>query len=64
MQHDSPLQVINDKNVANLGLAWAAEMPTKDGMVGNALVVDVIAADNKAVFFSMFGLIAADGARP
>lgn len=40
MQHNSPLQVINDKNVGNLGLAWAAEIPTKDGMVGNALVVD------------------------
>jgi len=40
MQHNSPLQAINDKNVANLGLAWSAEMPTKDGMVGNPLVVD------------------------
>ena len=40
MQHNSPLQVINDKNVANLGLAWVAEMPTKEGLVGNALVVD------------------------
>lgn len=40
MQHNSPLQMISDSNVANLGLAWTAEMPTKDGLVGNALVVD------------------------
>lgn len=40
MQHNSSLQLINDKNVAGLGLAWVAEMPTKEGLVGNALVVD------------------------
>lgn len=40
MQHNSPLQLINDKNVGQLGLAWVAEMPIKDGLAGNALVVD------------------------
>jgi len=40
MQHNSPLQIINERNVGQLGLAWSAEMPTKEGMVGNALVVD------------------------
>ena len=39
-QFYSPLNKINDKNVQNLGLAWAAEFDIKDGMVGNALVKD------------------------
>jgi quinohemoprotein ethanol dehydrogenase len=40
VQHNSPLRLINDGNVAKLGLAWVAEMTTKEGMVGNAIVVD------------------------
>ena len=39
-QHFSPLKQINDKNVGKLGLAWVAEMPSKDGLVGVPLVAD------------------------
>jgi len=38
-------------------------MPMKDGFIGNVLAVDVISADEKSAFFSMFDPIAADGAR-
>ncbi len=38
MQHYSPLAEINDKTVAKLGLAWVAEIPSRDGLVGNPLV--------------------------
>lgn len=37
-QHFSPLARISDKNVGRLGLAWAADMPGKDGLVGVPLV--------------------------
>lgn len=40
MQHESPLQQINATNVKNLGLAWYADMPSSDGLVGNPMVVD------------------------
>src|ERR1700722_6840095 len=36
----SPLELINAGNVAGLGLAWSAEMPVVQGLVGNPLVVD------------------------
>ena len=40
-QHQfSPLKQINLRNVRELGLAWFADMPTKDGMVGVPLVAD------------------------
>ena len=38
--HFSPLKQINAANVGDLGLAWFANMPTKDGMVGVPLVAD------------------------
>jgi quinohemoprotein ethanol dehydrogenase len=38
--HFSELDQINTRNVGSLGLAWYADMPTRDGMVGNALVAD------------------------
>jgi quinohemoprotein ethanol dehydrogenase len=38
MQHYSPLAEINDKTVAKLGLAWSADIPSLDGLVGNPLV--------------------------
>lgn len=40
MQHNSPLNQINDRTVSKLGLAWAADIPSLDGLVGNPLVVD------------------------
>jgi len=40
VQHESPLKQINDATVKNLGLAWYADMPSPDGLVGNPMVVD------------------------
>lgn len=40
MQHESPLEQINDRTVKSLGLAWYTDMPSSDGLVGNPLVVD------------------------
>lgn len=40
MQHNSPLDQINAKTVSKLGLAWFADIPSLDGLVGNPLVVD------------------------
>ena len=39
-QFYSPLKQINDRNVKQLGLAWYADIPSKDALVGNALVAD------------------------
>src|ERR1700675_3811414 len=39
-QYFSPLTDINDRNVAALGLAWYADIPSQDGLVGNPLVAD------------------------
>jgi quinohemoprotein ethanol dehydrogenase len=36
----SPIKLVNDRNVAGLGLAWSAEMPVVQGLVGNPLVTD------------------------
>jgi quinohemoprotein ethanol dehydrogenase len=38
--HYSALKQINAENVKNLGLAWMADIPSKDGLVGNPLVAD------------------------
>lgn len=38
--HYSPLRQIDAGNVEKLGLAWYADMPTKDGLVGVPLVAD------------------------
>jgi quinohemoprotein ethanol dehydrogenase len=40
MQHHAELAQIKRQNVGKLGLAWAAEMPTTYGLVGNPLVQD------------------------
>jgi len=40
MQHNSPLRDINETSVKNLGLAWFSDIPSRDGLVGNPLVVD------------------------
>ena len=42
MQHHSDLTAINTGNVANLGLAWAVDLPTQTGLVGNPLIKDGI----------------------
>jgi PQQ-dependent dehydrogenase (methanol/ethanol family) len=36
----SPLKLVNDQNVQGLGLAWSAELPVVQGLVGNPLVID------------------------
>ncbi len=41
-QHFSPLKQIDDKNVQTLGLAWVAEIPSADGLVGVPLVAEGI----------------------
>jgi quinohemoprotein ethanol dehydrogenase len=38
--HYSPLDQINSRNVASLGLAWSADLPIIDGLVGDPLVID------------------------
>jgi len=38
MQHHSDLSQINTETVSDLGLAWAIDLPTKDGLVGNPLI--------------------------
>lgn len=39
-QHYSTLESINDKNIGKLKLAWYADMPVRDGLVGVPLVAD------------------------
>jgi quinohemoprotein ethanol dehydrogenase len=39
-QHFSELDQINESNIKDLGIAWFADMPTPDGMVGTPLVAD------------------------
>lgn len=40
MQHHADLTQINKQSVGKLGLAWAVEMPTSYGLVGNPLIHD------------------------
>ena len=39
-EHYSPLSQITDENVTDLGLAWAASLPTSDGIATTPIVVD------------------------
>ena len=39
-QHFSELKQINTNTVGKLGLRWFADMPTKDGLTGNPIVVN------------------------
>ena len=41
-QHSSPLRQINEKSISKLGLGWYADIPSKDGLVGNPLVSEGI----------------------
>ena len=38
MQNHSGLSQINTETVSGLGLAWAIDLPTRDGLVGNPLI--------------------------
>lgn len=46
--HYSDLDRINAGNVGSLGLAWYADMPTPNGMVGNVLVADGVVYQSAA----------------
>jgi len=39
-EHFSPLEDINDRNVADLGLAWSTELPVPDGISATPIVID------------------------
>ncbi len=39
-EHFSPLSQVNDDNVADLGLAWATDLPIPDGISATPIVVD------------------------
>ena len=39
-EHFSPLEQIDDGNVADLGLAWATDLPAPDGISATPIVVD------------------------
>ncbi len=39
-EHYSPLTQVSDRNVAQLGLAWAADLDIPDGVSGTPIVVD------------------------
>jgi quinohemoprotein ethanol dehydrogenase len=49
MQHFSPLADINKGNVKRLGLAWFADVPTQEGLPGNALVADGVVYQSSAL---------------
>jgi PQQ-dependent dehydrogenase (methanol/ethanol family) len=42
MQHHTSLGQINSDTVSRLGLAWSADIPSPDGLVGNPLIKDGI----------------------
>src|SRR5271155_4623529 len=48
MQHYSPLDKINDGNVGRLGLKWFADIDTKGGLLGNALVANGVVYESGA----------------
>ena len=39
-QHYSPLAQVNDENISDLGLEWAADLPTLDGISTTPIVID------------------------
>ena len=59
-QHFSPLQQVNDKNIADLGLAWATTLPVPDGISATPIVVDGVVYLSGA-YSLVFALDAASG---
>ncbi len=39
-EHFSPLTQVNDENISDLGLEWAADLPTLDGISTTPIVID------------------------
>jgi quinohemoprotein ethanol dehydrogenase len=61
-QRFSPLQAINDKNIAQLGLAWSYDLDTRRGQEASPLVVDGVMYFTTA-WSKVVSLDAASGAR-
>lgn len=49
VQHYSALDQVNEQTVSKLGLAWYANIPTLDGLVGNPLVADGVVYQSGAL---------------
>jgi quinohemoprotein ethanol dehydrogenase len=61
-QRFSPLQIINDKNITQLGLAWSYDLETRRGQEATPLVVDGVMYFTTA-WSKVVSLDAASGAR-
>ena len=59
-EHFSPLSQVNDENVANLGLAWAVDLPVPDGISATPIVVDGVVYLSGA-FSMVYAIDAEDG---
>lgn len=59
-EHFSPLLQINDDNVADLGLAWATDLPIPDGISATPIVVDGVVYLSGA-FSMVYAIDAEDG---
>ena len=58
--HYSPLTQINDRNVGDLGLAWATDLPVPDGISATPIVVDGVVYLSGA-FAIVYAIDAEDG---
>jgi len=59
-EHFSPLSQVNDDNVADLGLAWATDLPIPDGISATPIVVDGVIYLSGA-FSIVYAIDAEDG---
>ena len=59
-EHFSPLSQVNDENVADLGLAWATDLPIPDGISATPIVVDGVIYLSGA-FSIVYAIDAEDG---
>jgi quinohemoprotein ethanol dehydrogenase len=59
-EHFSPLSQINKENVADLGLAWATDLPIPDGISATPIVVDGVVYLSGA-FSIVYAIDAEDG---
>lgn len=59
-EHFSPLTQVNERNVADLGLAWATDLPVPDGISATPIVVDGVVYLSGA-FSIVYAIDAEDG---
>ena len=59
-EHFSPLSQVNKENVADLGLAWATDLPIPDGISATPIVVDGVVYLSGA-FSMVYAIDAEDG---